>query len=191
MSGIRTEQETVIKKILPYLSRRGYDITKDLDFETAVQTTENYSKGYVDILVTLNKSQPVFLIEAKRSSKVLSAKDRDQAISYAKALKVLFVVVTNGTDIQCFNATTKQPLRWNGKASERIPTKAQLPSVISLLKANPDAVDVPVSQDKSLPFRPGLPLKQLNTLFSRCHNAIRKIEKDEEYAFADFSKLLF
>ena len=191
MSSIRTEQETVIKKILPYLSRRGYDITKDLDFETAVQTTENYSKGYVDILVTLNKSQPVFLIEAKRSSKVLSAKDRDQAISYAKALRVLFVVVTNGTNIQCFNTSTKQPLRWNGKASERIPTKAQLPSVISLLKANPNAVDVPVSQDESLPFRPGLPLKQLNTLFSRCHNAIRKIEKDEEYAFADFSKLLF
>ena len=191
MSNIQTEQETVIKKILPYLSRRGYDIVKDLDFETAVTKTNNYSKGYVDILVTCGKPQPLFLIEAKRSSKTLSAKDRDQAIAYAKSLNVLFVVVTNGTDVQCFNTATSQPIRWNGRLSERVPTKTQLPFVINALKANPNSADVALSQDESLPFRPGLPLKQLNGLFARCHNAIRKIEKDEEYAFADFSKLLF
>lgn len=48
-----------------------------------------------------------------------------------------------------------------------------------------------MSSDRSLPFRPGLPLKQLNALFGRCHSRIRDIEKNEEHAFSDFSKLLF
>lgn len=42
MTSIRTETETVVKKILPYLRRRGYDIETDLDFETAVKTTDRY-----------------------------------------------------------------------------------------------------------------------------------------------------
>lgn len=191
MSSIKTETETVVKKVLPYLSRRGYDIQKDLDFETAVNTTDRYSKGFVDIIVTGDGNKPAFLIEAKKSSKKLTTADRDQAISYAKDLKVFFVVVTNGNDIQCYNAKNKLPIRWNGKLSERIPTKSQLKFVVAALKSNTDATDIPLSQDQSLPFRPGLPLKQLNALFARCHNTIRKIEKDEEYAFADFSKLLF
>ena len=41
MSSINTETETVIKKILPYMKRRGYDIEKDFDFETAVNTTSH------------------------------------------------------------------------------------------------------------------------------------------------------
>ena len=95
MSSINTETETVIKKILPYMKRRGYDIEKDFDFETAVNTTDRYTKGYVDILVTLGKRNPLFLIEAKRIGKNLTNKDRDQAISYArsKEIKVPFVVV--------------------------------------------------------------------------------------------------
>ncbi len=191
MSSIKTETETVVKKVLPYLSRRGYDIQTDLDFETAVNTTDRYSKGFVDILVTDGGSKPLFLIEAKKASKKLTLKDRDQAISYAKELKILFVVVTNGNDIRCYNAKNRLPIKWNGKLSERVPTKAQLKSVIAALKSNADATEIPLSQDQSLPFRPGLPLKQLNALFARCHNTIRKIEKNEEYAFADFSKLLF
>ena len=47
---IRTETETVVKRILPYLARRGYSVEDDLDFETAVKTTDRYSNGYVDIL---------------------------------------------------------------------------------------------------------------------------------------------
>ena len=48
-----------------------------------------------------------------------------------------------------------------------------------------------ISSDKNLPFRPGLPLSKLNHLIKQCHNSIRKIEKNEEYAFSDFSKILF
>ncbi|WP_245616471.1 N-6 DNA methylase [Paraburkholderia acidipaludis] len=51
--------------------------------------------------------------------------------------------------------------------------------------------DGPLDGSSALPFRPSLPLRQLNALFSRCHDAIRKNEKDENHVFDDFSKLLF
>ena len=75
MTSINTETETVVKKILPYLQRRGYDLVLDLDFETSVTTTDRYTKGYIDILVTTGKKKPIFLIEAKKISKKLITKD--------------------------------------------------------------------------------------------------------------------
>lgn len=193
MNSINTETETVIKKVLPYLRRRGYEIEKDLDFETAVTTTERYTKGYVDILVTLGKKSPSFLIEAKRIGKNLTNKDRDQAINYARSeeVKVPFVVVTNGKEIQCYNTKNKCRIIWDGKRSDKIPSKSQLQKVLKVLRTRPDETIINISEDESLPFRPGLPLRQLNALFAKGHNTIRKIEKDEEFAFADFSKLLF
>ena len=188
---LRTETETVIKRILPYMVRRGYDIEADFDFETAVKLTDRYRRGYVDILVRAGKAKPVFLIEAKRSAKRLTKQDYSQSLEYGASLKVRFVVVTNGIQIHCFNANTGKPIRWNGKLVDKIPTRSQLNTVITYLKANADASDVPLGNNDSLPFRPGLPLKQLNDLFKRCHNRIRKIEKNEENVFADFSKLLF
>ena len=189
MSSIKTETETVIKRILPYLFRRGYTVD-DLDFETPVRLMARYTAGYVDVLVMAGKRSPQFLIEAKRVSKQLSEKDRDQAISYAASIGVLFVVVTNGTDVRVFNAKTKAAMLFDGKRADKVPTKSDLVKVIKQLKANPFAENVVIT-DASLPYRPGLPLRQLNSLFQRCHNIIRKIEKDEEHAFADFSKLLF
>lgn len=193
MATINTETETVVKKILPYLQRRGYDLVTDLDFETGVSVTDRYTKGYIDILVTCGKKKPQFLIEAKKISKKLTTKDRDQAISYARSLEinVPFVVVTNGLDVQCFNTENKNRILWDGKPQDKIPTKAQLTKVVSALKSNPHETIIKISNDESLPFRPGLALRQLNSLFYKCHSAIRKIEKNEESAFADFSKLLF
>ena len=193
MSSINTETETVIKKILPYMKRRGYDIEKDFDFETAVNTTDRYTKGYVDILVTLGKRNPLFLIEAKRIGKNLTNKDRDQAISYArsKEIKVPFVVVTNGRDIYCYNTKNKDRILLDGKRSDKIPSRAQIEKVVKNLRIKPDEINISISNDESLPFRQGLPLRQLNALFAKGHNVIRKIEKDEDFAFADFSKLLF
>lgn len=193
MSSINTETETVVKKVLPYLQRRGYDLVADLDFETGVTTTDRYSKGYIDILVTAGRKKPVFLIEAKKISKKLTTKDRDQALSYAnsKEINVPFVVVTNGVDIHCYNSKTKSRILWDGKTTEKIPTKEQIKSVARTLKSNPLETCIKISNDESLPFRPGLALRQLNALFYKCHSAIRKIEKSEESAFSDFSKLLF
>ena len=189
--GVRTETETVIKRILPYLKRQGYSPETDLDFETAVQTSTRYAKGYVDILVNCGKKTAQFLIEAKRSSKKLSDKDKKQALEYGAGQGVLFVVVTNGTEIQVFNVHNGEPIRWDGKLSDKIPTKSQLSTVLGALKHNSSCTDVSLVEGSHLPFRPGLPLKQLNSLFARCHNAIRDIEKNEEHAYTDLSKLLF
>lgn len=191
MASVRTETETVIKRILPYLQRRGYDPLSDFDYETVTTSTTRYSQGYVDILVLGVAGKPAFLIEAKRSSRRLNEKDIEQALDYGRSLKVPFVVVTNGTDIHCYNVNTESAIRWDGKLDGKVPTKEQLRLVLKYLRANPSATDVPLSDDATLPFRPGLPLKQLNALFARCHNTIRKIEKNEEHAFSDFSKLLF
>lgn len=191
MSSIKTETETVIKRVLPYLRHREYLIEDDVDFETAIKSTARYSNGYVDLLVTCGDKKPKFLIEAKRTGKKLSDKDRLQALDYGRSVGALFVVVTNGSDIQCFNSKNGQAIRWDGKLQAKIPSKSQLTRVLKALQADKDATDIPLAKDSSLPFRPALPLKQLNALFQRCHAAIRKIEKNEEHAFADFSKILF
>jgi hypothetical protein len=90
----QSETDTVVKRILPYLRRRGYAIETDVDFETATKHPERYTKGYIDLLVTCGKPKPLFLIEAKRSTRTLTANDAKQAIDYGIAQKVLFVVVT-------------------------------------------------------------------------------------------------
>ena len=192
LPGVRSETETVIKRILPYLRRRGYEPESDIDFETPVQDLERYARGYVDLLVTCGNVNPLFVIEAKRNGKRLTNLDARQALGYGKATNVPFVVVTNGQIVEVYNTYTGEPLRWNGRLADKIPAKDQVRSVVSYLRRKKDALDVPLGDgDASLPFRPALPLKQLNDLFSRCHNKIRNIEKNEEHAFADFSKILF
>lgn len=192
MTSIRTETETVIKRILPYLRRRGYDIEQDIDFETAVTNPDRYTNGYVDLVVTCGSKTPYFVIEAKRSGRTLTKADGKQAQDYARALKAPFFVVTNGKVVQVFNTETGQPLHWNGKLADKVPAKDQLKDVVKTLRQRKDATDIPLGNgDSSLPFRPSLPLMQLNDLFARCHNKIRNIEKNEETAFADFSKVLF
>jgi len=46
-----SETETVIKRIIPYLVRRGYDVDKDLTFEYPTAGTTRATLGFVDILV--------------------------------------------------------------------------------------------------------------------------------------------
>lgn len=153
MAYIKSETETVIKKILPYLNRRGYDTEKDFTFESISTRSDSYSKGFVDILVTLGKKNPAFLIEAKKISKKLTNKDRDQAISYARAKEnnVPFVVVTNGIDIQCFNAKNKKRILWDGKAVDKIPSRDQIPNILKEFRKDPDATNISISNDVSLP----------------------------------------
>lgn len=185
-----SETETVIKKIIPYLIRRGYDLNTDFTFEYATPGTERSTLGFIDILVK-RSGKIAFLVEAKRISKPLSAKDRAQAIEYGKSVKAPFVILTNGAQFESLNTANTKRILWNGKLSDKVPSKAELQAALTALRKDPQLIHVPLSGDTSLPFRPGLPLKQLNALFSRCHNVIRKIERNEDHAFADFAKLLF
>ncbi len=186
-----SETETVVKRILPYLRRRGYDETKDLAFEVGATYADRYDKGFIDILVTCGQSTPLFLVEAKRISRSLTKKDEKQALDYGRGKKVPFVVITNGRDVRALNTKTGDSIRWDGSLVGRVPTKAQLTKAVAFLRRNPDAQDVPLGNDESLPFKPGLPLRQLNRVFAKCHTWIRNIEKREDDAFADFSKILF
>ncbi|SCQ62643.1 Type I restriction enzyme EcoEI M protein homolog [Propionibacterium freudenreichii] len=191
-SSIRTETETVIKRILPYLRRRGYEPETDIDFETPVRNPDRYSKGYVDLLVNCGNKTPYFIIEAKRNGRTLTKADSKQAQDYARAVKAPFYVVTNGRVVQVFNTETGEALHWNGKLADKVPAREQVKDVVATLRRRKDATDIPLGNgDSSLPFRPSLPLMQLNDLFRRCHNKIRNIEKNEETAFADFSVVLF
>lgn len=187
-----SEAETVIKRILPYLVRRGYDVERDMSFEDPVAIAGTGRKGFVDILIRCGRVNPVFLIEAKRDGTKIAAKHKDQALEYGAGLGVLLVAVTNGRTFELLNATTKKPLLLNGSALDRIPSKNDLISeVVRQLKKDPGCERIVIAEDRSLPFRPGLPLSKLNHLIKQCHNLIRKIEKNEEHAFSDFSKFMF
>lgn len=188
--ALTSETETVIKRLVPYLTRRGYDLDKDLSFEVPTTKSSTGAKGFIDIEVRAGSKEPKFLIEAKRLSRLITAKDINQALDYADSRAVPFVVVTNGEIFRCYNSCTRQLMTWNG-SSEKVPARADLNKVINRLKANPNQSAFDLAGDESLPYRPGLPLKQLNRLFYRCHSVIRSIEKNEESAFDDFSKLLF
>lgn len=190
MSNIKlSETETVIKKILPYLTRCGYDIEQDMRFEQPT-ADDGITKGYIDILVTLGKKK-CFIIEAKKISKKLDNKDKLQALRYAKAEGVPFAVLTNGVNVFCFNTVTEERITFDGGLNDKLPTKEELPKVLRLFKANKRVNNIDLQNKLSLPYRQGLSLRQLNLVFEKCHNIIRKIEKDEQDAFEDFSKLLF
>ena len=187
-----SETETVIKRILPYLQRRGYDIEKDLRFEIPTVITGESRKGFIDILVHCERKNPIFLIEAKRDGTKITAKHKTQALEYGKGCGVLLVAVTNGRCFELLNTTSKKPLLLNGSAFNRIPSRSDLISVVlKQLKQDPHTSTISISADRSIPYCPSLPLSKLNHLIKQCHNSIRKIEKNEEHAFSDFSKFMF
>lgn len=197
----QTETATVVKVILPYLQRRGYTLD-DMDFEVKLKNPDNYHTNFSDILVTSGKTK-LFLIEAKRSSKSLSDKDKEQALKYARELKVPFVVVTNGQEFRTYHTDMAKPIQWGRKTADGgfkvvenvIPSKEELVAVLPQLRTkkqdNTKTLKIPIAADLGLPFRPGASLSKINSILKNSHNTIRKIEKNEDDAFADFSKLLF
>lgn len=186
-----SETETVIKKIVPYLTRRGYNLQFDLKFEEPTELDAEKRKGFIDILVNCGKKNPLFIIEAKRDGIKITAKHKKQAIDYGKSQKCLFVSITNGKQFELLNTTTGKSIKLNGSAYNRIPNKDDLTKIISQLKHEPKLETISISKDNQIPFGVGLPVSKLNHLFKKCHSSIRTIEKNEEYAFSDFSKILF
>lgn len=133
-----SEAETVIKRIIPYLVRRGYDVEKDMRFEDPVGITGTSRIGFIDILVHCGRPTPVFLGEAKRDGTKISAKHKSQALEYGRSIGVLLVAVTNGKNFEIFNTATGKPLLLNGTAIDRIPSKSELlVEVLKQLKKDP------------------------------------------------------
>ena len=46
---------------------------------------------------------------------------------------------------------------WDGKRSDKIPSRAQIEKVVKNLRIKPDEINISISNDESLPFRQGLP----------------------------------
>ena len=185
-----SETETVIKRIVPYLQRKGYDLEADMTFEEPTETPEE-RRGFIDILITCGRKTACFVIEAKRDGTKFTNKHRKQAINYGRSKKVLFIALTNGKQFELLNTQTSEKLKYNGSALNRLPSKPNLLNYfIPQLKKDIKSGNITIP-DHSLPFRPGLPLTKLNHLIKQCHNSIRNIEKNEEHAFEDFSKILF
>lgn len=185
-----SEAETIIKRILPYLKRLGYDIEKDLVFEEPVKKGDANRQGFIDILINCGKKNPLFLIEAKRDGTKITEKHRQQAIDYAKSVNVFFIVVTNGKMFEVINVENKKQIKINEKYS-KIPRRVDINEVIKQFKKDSGCTEIHIKDDNKLPYRPGISLSKLNQLVQQCHNIIRKIEKNEEHAFSDFSKFLF
>lgn len=183
-----SETETVVKKILPYLNRRGYDLD-DMSFELPT-ADDGISRKYIDILIKVG-GRKCFIIEAKKISKKLDAKDKEQAIGYARSEGVPFAVLTNGINVFCFNAVTKGRITFDGQMIDKLPAKTELPKVLRMFQHNKRLKDICLEEKLSLPFRHGISQRQLNLVFQKCHNIIRNQEKYEQDAFEDFSKILF
>ena len=75
-----TEMTTVIKKVVPYLQRRGYSLEDNMFFGERTES-EQERIGFVDILVKRSprSTKPLFVIEAKRDSAKLNASHRRQS----------------------------------------------------------------------------------------------------------------
>lgn len=182
------ETTTVIKKILPYLERLGYSCQDELFFEESVKTKDKVV-GFTDIEVKIGKKL-VFLIEAKRDSLKINDKHREQALKYGKAKKVKFVVVTNGQSFEMWNVKSEKQIRINGD-DNLIPPKRGLEYVMAAFEKQEDVSDIQISSKGLHLYTPSASFNEMVNIFKRCHKSIRDIEKDDENAFSDFSKLLF
>ena len=105
------ETTTVIKKIIPYLTRLGYSFQDDMYFEESVKQGKKVT-GYTDIEIKFN-NKLAFLLEAKRDTLKVNDNHREQALEYGEAKKVPFVVVTNGQTFEMWNVKTKTQMKIN------------------------------------------------------------------------------
>lgn len=186
--GALNEISTILFKIRPYLNRLGYETEKDLDFgEPTLE--DGQLIGFTDIRVKFN-NKPAFVIEVKRDNARINQVHIDQGLKYGKALAVPFIAITNGLEFQLFNTKTSNRLSINGHTFNVLPFKKDLESVLDFLKRNPNKDDVKIT-DRPQVYKKGVNKNELIKIFKKCHNAIRDIEKDDEHAFSDFSKILF
>ena len=179
------ETTTVIKKILPYLTRLGYSIQNDLFFEETVKKGKKVV-GFTDIEIKI-ENKLLFLLEVKRNTQNINSKHREQALDYGKAKKVSFVSVTNGVSFELWYVKTREQFSINGEKNI-FPPKNDLNKILKAILKRPKDIQI---TSKGQIFMPGASFNELTNVFKRCHNAIRDIEKDDEHAFSDFSKLLF
>ena len=149
-----TEMTTVVKKIVPYLQRRGYSVEDNMLFGELAQSKQEQA-DFADILIKRNPgtSQALFVIEANRDRARLNAAHRKQAMRYGTDLSFPFAVVTNGERFELLDILTGSKLKVNGSIIGKIPHYSCLDSVLRQFKKNPFLDNIDLATDVSLPFR--------------------------------------
>lgn len=116
-------EETVKSKIIiPLFQKLGFsdeDIGYEIGFKIHLghatinipNTLEEQKRGYLDLLFKKG-DQPFFVVETKSTDHILTKKDRDQAISYARLLDKIapFAIISNGIDTKIYDTITKECL---------------------------------------------------------------------------------
>ncbi|GAB6928234.1 N-6 DNA methylase [Paenibacillus sp. JCM 10914] len=185
------ETETLIKRVIPYLNRRGYEIDNNMFFEESIKIGD--STLFQDIVIKKSKAarKPMFVIEVKKDTLKIEQKHINQALNYGSHADVPFVVVTNGVEFRLYNVHTKKRITFNEMIISKIPAYSDMDLVLKRFTSNPTLPDINLTSDKSLPFKPTVSASQLEDLLKRCHNIIRNVEKDETHIFGDLSKIIF
>jgi len=114
MPMFKNEEDIKIKLILPYLKDLGFD-ESEISFEDSFSITLGRQKkiigGRSDILCKRN-GQNLFLIELKKDSLLITQKDINQGISYARLLDNIapFTIISNGKETKVYDSITKKDL---------------------------------------------------------------------------------
>jgi hypothetical protein len=123
-----TEEDLRSLLVMPYLSALGIgpdrirterSFTLRLGHHVVVKEASRTSVGgRLDVLVTNDRGEPLFVAELKRESEPLTEDDRDQGISYARLMTPMapFVLLTNGLEARIYDTVTTEEL-----TSEAIP----------------------------------------------------------------------
>ena len=118
-----TEEEIKLRVLAPWLSALGIPPDR-LKAETSFRLQlgrHAYTKkgdeaatagGRLDLLVTNDLDEPLFILECKRPGDALSPEDVDQGISYARLLPRIapFVVVSSGCETRLYDSITRAEL---------------------------------------------------------------------------------
>src|SRR5262245_100982 len=151
------EEEVKARIILPWLQDRGL-VPEELALETSFsigigrntlvigggRRSKSHQLARLDILVR-RRGVNLLVIEVKEAAKALSAKDRDQAISYARLLHPMapFALVTDGRDFQLYDVLTKDQItpenaRFPDGGTIALPDEARLESLRLFFDVSPE-----------------------------------------------------
>lgn len=113
-------EETVKNKIvIPLFESMGFD-PEEIVYELLVKiplghneipisSKEKNKKGFLDILFK-KVNQPIFIVETKPQSHLLTEKDKVQAISYARQVMAPITIITNGLEAKIFDTVNEECL---------------------------------------------------------------------------------
>ena len=185
----QNEEEIKIQVVIPWLEKLGYK-RECMEFEKTIPVQEGRKKKsiFADIViyVDIRKDTPLIVVDTKSPKQILSKRDRDQVISYARLLRKIapLAVLANGQTIQVYQTLDKTRIKELPKRKDILKdfVKTVLSGNIQQALRAEATKELFIIDDVAL----------FKSLLKRCHNAIRNNEGyDPIQAFDEMSKVLF